>query len=84
MPRKLRVSETTPAERRAHRPERVDCHQLYSLAEAGAALDMSRAALYRAIRSGRLKLAPALDSRPRIPGHEILRVTGALDVEAQP
>jgi hypothetical protein len=74
---KRRTRIVASAERRTHRPAQIDAHQLYSVTEVCAALDMSRMQYYRLVAAGRLRpLDPPLDSRPRIPGVEILRVLG--------
>jgi hypothetical protein len=76
MPSRRRSREPTAAERRAARPANVDPGQAYSIDEFCAALDCSRAQFYRLRDAGRLKLIPAIDSRPRVAGAEILRLIG--------
>jgi hypothetical protein len=74
---KRRTRVIGSAERRTQRPAQIDAHQLYSVVEVCAALDVSQPQYYRMVASGRLRpLDPPLDSRPRIPGTEILRVLG--------
>ena len=61
------------AERRKIRPAIIDPHQFYSIDEAAAARDQSRAALYKEIAAGRLK-ATKDGKRTKIIGAEIIRV----------
>ena len=67
----------TVAERRSLRPEFIDANQLYSLAEAMAALDCSRANLYRAEKAGQLRVIRE-GRRVKVHGRELIRLTNQL------
>jgi hypothetical protein len=71
------------AERRALRPAIVDEHQLYSVDEAAAALDRSRAQLYNDFAAGRI-LSVNDGKRRKVPGSEIVRVVRELSAAATP
>ena len=60
-------------ERRAQRPVLIDANQLYSINETAAALDKSRAGLYRDIAAGRIRVLKD-GSRTKVRGAEIIRV----------
>lgn len=64
------------AERRAARPKSIDPLQLYSITEACAALDISRAQYYVLVSRGVIHPTTGIDGRPRVSGAEIARVSG--------
>jgi len=69
------------SERRALRPVTVDANQLYSIPETCAALDRSRAGLFKDIASGKLKTVTN-GRRRLVPGGEIIRFTTELAASA--